>query len=354
MLTLVLGYIFNLLNKIVPKENEKIVISSFPDFDDMCRGVLECEEGRIVILLNDNHRTIPSWVKDNTITVRKNSIFGLYHILSSKKIYYTHGLFGFFKPLDESTQLVINIWHGMPIKNIGYLDGKKSVSNFHYTISQSPFFLKIIAKAFGVPFDRVLIQNLPRNNILLKKSSNEELRTLKYKYKKVHTWLPTYRKSCIGDIRTDGEKLPFFSFSDMNVNELNNIFKEKNELLIIKPHPMAEKDEGMNESYSNIKVIDESWLLEKDVTLYELLSETDALWTDYSSVFIDYLLVNRPILFVIPDFEIYKNSRGFTFDVSEKSLPGKLIKSDKELINFLKEDMLTIPDKNLRNLYLGL
>ena len=58
--------------------------------------------------------------------------------------------------------------------------------------------------------------------------------------------------------------------------------------------------------------------------------------TDYSSVYVDYLLLNRPILFFTYDYEYYeKENRGLQYDL-KKMAPGPLIYSGKELIESIK------------------
>ena len=87
---------------------------------------------------------------------------------------------------------------------------------------------------------------------------------------------------------------------------------------------------------SNVKIINEAWLSDKDTTLYELLSISDALWTDYSSVFVDYLVTDKPILFIMPDFYSYKGKRGFTFEIEDEKLPGYTITEQDSLFDKLK------------------
>lgn len=58
----------------------------------------------------------------------------------------------------------------------------------------------------------------------------------------------------------------------------------------------------------------------------------DALISDYSSVYVDYLLLNRPVIFSCPDLEEYKRDRGFVVDDPSTLMPGAIIKTQDELI----------------------
>lgn len=76
-----------------------------------------------------------------------------------------------------------------------------------------------------------------------------------------------------------------------------------------------------------------------DVTLYddiqELYTISDILVTDYSSVFFDYSLLQKPIIFYAYDLDKYKNVlRGFYYDY--ESLPGVIIQNEDELYSCIK------------------
>ena len=69
--------------------------------------------------------------------------------------------------------------------------------------------------------------------------------------------------------------------------------------------------------------------------LYTLIKDIDVLITDYSSIYIDYLLLERPILFLPYDREAYLKTRGFNFDYDEVT-PGPKPKSYAEFLNSIE------------------
>lgn len=71
-----------------------------------------------------------------------------------------------------------------------------------------------------------------------------------------------------------------------------------------------------------------------NIQLYELLAGSDALITDYSSVYFDYLLTNKPIGITIDDIENYRNTLGFAFENVESILVGEKICEFKDLVLF--------------------
>ena len=69
--------------------------------------------------------------------------------------------------------------------------------------------------------------------------------------------------------------------------------------------------------------------------------------TDYSSVFFDYANLKRPIVFYMYDFEEYRDElRGFYIDIKE--LPGKITKTETELIEAIDNTKEFIYDEKYR------
>ncbi len=77
-----------------------------------------------------------------------------------------------------------------------------------------------------------------------------------------------------------------------------------------------------------------TWL---ECTLYELLAQTDALITDYSSVYFDYLLTDRPIALTIADREEYFTHFTLAFADYKEAVKGFYIETFSQLSSFLKE-----------------
>jgi len=81
------------------------------------------------------------------------------------------------------------------------------------------------------------------------------------------------------------------------------------------------------------------YFLDPTLDIYPLLKEADLLITDYSSIYFDFLHLDRPIIFFVYDLESYKNERGFYFDF-EKMTPGPKARTLKELIEKIEEIIL--------------
>ena len=116
------------------------------------------------------------------------------------------------------------------------------------------------------------------------------------------------------------------------LQRLNDLLVSKNAVIIVKLHPFQKRDRVNCEGCSNIVLIENDDLDRLDIPVNRLLGKADALISDYSSAAVDYLILDRPIGFLLEDLEEYGNSRGFVFEPIRDWLPGA------ELFTF--EDMM--------------
>lgn len=82
-------------------------------------------------------------------------------------------------------------------------------------------------------------------------------------------------------------------------------------------------------------MVDDAWLRAEGLSLYQVLGAADALVSDVSSVTIDYLLLDRPVIHAMADLDAYRDTRGFTVDDVEDVLAGPVVTSSAELIGHL-------------------
>lgn len=345
-----LKLIIKLLHFLFPKKRNIIVYCSYPDFSDnsfaffiyILNNKPEFENIWLVDSLNFDKfkKIVTRYSKSkNFKIVKKVSILGFYYYFKAKYVFHTHGLFNAF-PLSKK-QTVVNLFHAMPLKVVGLLDGKKEFMPSHLTISTSKLFQQIMSDVCGLPLDKVLITGQPRNEFLFdEKATLNALFNPNDNNKRTILWMPTYRKSDFGEIREDGTSYGEDSLSEKSLNELNDFIKEINTNCYIKLHPMdVLKKEGFP-IYSNIFFLNNDSFVDQDINLYSCLSSVDMLITDYSSIYIDFLLLNKPIGFFISDFEKYKESRGFTFKKPLEYMPGEIIFTTKDLITFINKTFI--------------
>ena len=340
--------ILSKLASLVPT-TRTIVFCSFPDYSDnawaFCRYLSNKkieDQYRFVWLLVDKSQIENvkiALVKDQITAevIYRRTLKGIWFFIRARYIFTTHGLFDFLH-LTQHPDKNINLWHGMPLKKIGvsHDDGKPPASNINYTIATSEIFQKIMAEAFACPIEKVWVTGQPRNDLLFEKTDWFESNGIdRNKFRRIGIWMPTYRQSIVGDVRLDGEYHERW-VSFLNEDDLKNLdtyLAEINTLIIVKIHPMDAIQNHEFCEYRNLIFIKPK---EFHSQLYPLLGACDFLLTDYSSVFIDYQILHRPIGFVMNDIAQYKNSRGLYFENLEDVLPGPILSTYRAFVDFIK------------------
>lgn len=332
---------FSYLNQIIPKNEKKILL-----YDSIREFLDDNTEAIYTYLINNGYKKeykifcCVTNEKGNNFNYKNIGIIkAIYHYLTSKYVFFS---FGDFRIKPSKEQIVINQWHGSPLKKIGKMTLDKNylnedIDNFTFLLSASEVFSDILRKSFGCSKNKIKIMGNARNDYLFSDKKVLEILDIKREeYKKFILWMPTFRiakdkRFNYGEIKENETMLPILNtFQEME--ELNNILEKEKVLLIIKVHPLAVFKE---KNYSNIKIVVNNDLKIKNIKLYEFVKEFDALITDYSSIYFDYLLLNRPIAFTLDDYEIYENNRGFNFENAIDYLAGDQIYNNGDLIRFI-------------------
>lgn len=204
--------------------------------------------------------------------------------------------------------VMINLWHGVPLKKIMYDDtynyntGSKSLyekmaqfvfSNTikkNYVVATSEVFAEIYKHAFRLDESHILVNGQPRNDCFFDGSIIRKQYGGK-KYKKLITYMPTMRN--MGKDLIDLNKL-------MDLPAIDRLCRENDALFLIKKHFCHRKETTNLDGLENI--ID---LTTTSIDSQELLFNTDILITDYSSCYIDFLLLDRQIIFYAYDLDDY-------------------------------------------------
>lgn len=258
--------------------------------------------------------------------------------------------------IKKSNQIYLNTWHGVPLKKMGYdvvggrLDTKNVVRNFlatDYLVSNSRFMTeRIYGQAFkleGIYNGSILESGFPRtdqlhnkeNSRLIKKELLEE-RCLPFNGKKIVLFAPTWRGANPYDVESQ------FKDIERSVQHLQSLLGN-DYLVIYKLHQLAER----SISSSDLPSI----AFDSSIDTNRILSIADILITDYSSIFFDFLILDRPIHFLFSDLDDYSKTRGvYDFDVD---LPGVISFSLESLAeSILSGDVDVRSDlKNRRTLW---
>ena len=260
-----------------------------------------------------------------------------YNILYTSQFVMTTHNFPIPKKKGLKGQKFILLWHGC-----GYKDNKSRIGSdlFDTALVSGPLFVETKMKFWNVGREKILPLGYPRYDWLLRGSDNAlnyatYLKSI-HKSEKMIIWMPTYRKTKMKYAESDLNQFPLLESLE-EWKELDTLCSAKKILLLIKMH-MSQVDVGIDFSnFTNIIRISNDDFDKCQCEMYEFLKFTDALITDYSSVAFDFLLVNKPLAFVLSDFEQYNNRRGFVFDSPRDYMPGHHIYHYNDLIRFLND-----------------
>lgn len=234
-------------------------------------------------------------------------LINLIHGVANKKIYYD----------NTTTNREPVIWRLFKNKILKGLIYRKE-----YYLSTSPATAKTYITAFRTNYKHIIKSGLPRNDIFFDSDYCDETDFSFLKGRKMISYLPTHRQG--GAQFFEVEKI-------IDLDAINEVCKNNNYVFAIKKHFYHRNENTLKKDYSNI--ID---LTHTEVDTQELLKHTDILISDYSSVFIDYLLLDRPIIFYNFDFEEYSIKDVDTYFKYEDVTPGQKVKEKKELTKRLE------------------
>lgn len=346
----ILSRILALLSRVIPKDKKTIMFISTPDFSDNPRYLYEeakrcLKSYRFVWVVGDKQK-FRHFEDGTTIFVQYRTVEYLKWLLRSKYLVLSHGI-----PYWKSgNQIAILPWHGIPLKAMGnslkkirvYPWRKRMLNKTNFFIVPSEFSWLLFAADIQFNPKKVLYFGQPRCDALFlnkEKAMNLLERVLDINlevYNSVVFYLPTFRDY-------DNETTKVITRGLVTDGNFQRFLEENNILFVAKPHP---NDENHFEQWKfrNIKILRNSDLSAWGLTIYDLLPAVDILVTDYSSVYFDFLLLNRPIVFYIPDLEKYRETRGFLLEPYEKWTPGDKARTVNELTVALKEAIET-PNK---------
>lgn len=238
----------------------------------------------------------------------------------------------------RKNQVRIHLGHGMPIKID--LEYSRKFGDCDKYIVQSEFWKEIYTEKIRVPGQILCYAGYPRNDVLVKPVQNKGWQASVRAFRKVLVWMPTYRQHRYNMDRVMETKYPFGMpavHDSAELGRLETVLERENILLLFRPHPVQELSVFEQYVFSHILIANDDYLRKFDMTLYELLGNTDGLITDYSSVYFDYLLTNRPIALTVGDMDSYFEYFTPAFSDYKKYIKGFYVESFEQLLAFLEE-----------------
>lgn len=273
----------------------------------------------------------PEWVlrSPNVEVVRVHSARYVKYLATCKYLINSTTFPSYF--LRREGQVYVNTWHGTPLKTLGkdsagsLAQHKNIQRNFvHAThlVSPNRYTSDKILESHdldGLYSGTVIEVGYPRidttlsadGDVLRRKLMQEDPRPLLI-------FAPTWRGE-VGRVDSDVSRL----VKDVQTLRFGVADKYK---VMLRVHPLTKRFlEGTDV---------EALVVPEEIETNELLAVTDLLVTDYSSIFFDFLVTGRPIVYYAHDLEHYRASRGMYLDLEQ--LPGTTCKSTESLVEAVR------------------
>lgn len=235
-------------------------------------------------------------------------------------------------------QKYINTWHGTPLKKMGYSMAGGSYGSRHvvrnflhadYCVAPNDILENMYLSDYkmdGIMPGKLIKEGYPRIDLLFNTDREALLSELEYygvdidRDKQIVLYAPTWKQTDRQDVVVDIDELITFK------ETLEEHIDTDRYQVLVKPHQKLYEKVKDDEKYKGK-------LVPAAVDANELLSAVDILVSDYSSIFYDYMAIDRPILFYITDLEEYSTSRGLSMGVD--SLPGPVSDKAEDIAEYI-------------------
>ncbi|MDW8564937.1 CDP-glycerol glycerophosphotransferase family protein [Staphylococcus shinii] len=337
----------NIFTKL-PIKNDTILYESFlgKNYSDSPKSIFK------YLIENDNRDWKHVWILNNKEIIENEEEFKNKNVKIIKrfgwKYFYYVTISKYFvlnmrQPkwlYKKDDQVILSTWHGTPLKRLVFdmenvtsanknykKDFYNQSRNWNYLIAANKYSEEIFESAFMYPKENILTYGYPRNDILTNHTKSYK-NMVKEKLglpssKKVILYAPTWRDD---EFHSAGNyKFKLQLDLDLLREELGNEY-----VIALRMHYFISDNMDLTgfESFA--------YDFSKYNDINDLYIVSDVLITDYSSVFFDYAILKKPILFYTYDLDKYKNMlRGFYIDVN-KDLPGPLLLSNNEVLDSIK------------------
>jgi CDP-glycerol glycerophosphotransferase (TagB/SpsB family) len=252
----------------------------------------------------------------------------------------------------------VQLWHGTPLKKLELAQGNQTSTrwgsfaqrlvdkglhpnkNYDVVIATSNESKQTMKTVFSDARE-IAVTGYPRNDALLgapwlSTLNAEYVRRIKREldFQFLFLYLPTYRQEA-------SRELDLFARYGFDANTVNQSLRELDAILIIKthlyfkahPYDVQADSDSQAARFERIFTVSDEDLPD----IYPLLREAAVLITDYSSVFFDYLLLDRPIVFAPFDIQQYITADRELFYDYDQVTPGPKAKDWPDVLRLLRE-----------------
>ncbi len=321
--------LFGRLDKLVLKDPNVWTFASWGHYEqhtmDNPRGLFEAVKAdpsiKKVVLMNGRFQKTEVAAEGVNVTfARLQSFRGLYWMLRASKVvvgYSTHALFGYRRLTTFNKRQVIQLWHGIPIKNVGLRAIKseswwrKEALRYAFVPSTSDADHEVMTASFAANRAGIVhVTGLPRHDLMvipdqdLPSDYQTHLKSIRERLagRKMVLFGPTWRT---------GDETPCM-FTLKEFEALDELFARYNSVLSCRLH------RNMMKAPRGETFISENVIYLNDIPDINILfRECAAVITDYSSLYLDFMKLDRPVFLYTSDLYRYAENRGFNYTAEE-------------------------------------
>ena len=300
----------------VPVRDRRVLYASMPDYADSAypvfRHLLETRRDlehvwlvrrpEVADRIRQDFASADGTARGHRLVIRPWTMRSYAHFLRCRYVFHTHGVYGFSPPRGGRIQVCL--WHGMPVKAIRRLHrGDHGYYPVHGTfhLATSSFFRYVIAGVFDAHPDDVLVSGLPRTDVLkgtMPPRHDREAIAAQLGLdpaKRWVLWMPTHRSEP-GAVGTDAKRTFVEAVDPALIDALDAAAGRNGAEVVVKLHPFdLLNDEPVDLGRDHLRLLTAPQWEATGIQLYDLVAASDALITDISSIFIDYLHTGNPI-----------------------------------------------------------
>lgn len=252
--------------------------------------------------------------------------------------------------VKKKHQIYLQTWHGTPLKRLAHdiivpegttfyrsnisADAMRKtydidVRKYTYMISPNSFCTEVFQSAFEINRERLIETGYPRNDYLSNVSELDKC-TIRERYhlptdKKILLYAPTWRDNQYSvSGYTFALQVDFVKWKKLLGNDY---------IVLFKPHYL------ITNTYEHVEELKDFVIdIDAKADISDLYVISDIMVTDYSSVFFDYAILQRPIYFYMYDLTEYAEElRGFYLDI-HKDLPGEIYMEEASMVQAIREE----------------
>lgn len=223
-----------------------------------------------------------------------------------------------------------------------YSNRLKFASQVDIISSVSLIYSQIESSAYEISFGKFQPIGKVRTDVLSQSSDVQYVREYLqqlcegYEFSKIILYTPTHRDY---EHATFDIKRSILGF-DVHKEKFEKFISDNKLLIVCKLHPRQ------NAAVVNMELPKGvvNFRGSEDFGLIELMQASDMLMTDYTSAYVDYLMLDKPVIFNFYDKSMYERTRGFSFYPLNRICAGEIF-TDEASFYIAAKEALTNPDK---------